>query len=128
MVRRMRARLHKYLPLVLIALAMQVLAPIAACWAAGVAVADPLQSAVICHANGGSGAGIDDRTGALGSHSGACSLCCLAQASASLDAPQTVFATSLRSAECVVWHDGADRVAVPRGGSNAQARAPPRFS
>ncbi|WP_449381655.1 DUF2946 family protein [Bradyrhizobium sp. UFLA05-112] len=124
----MRARLQKYLPLVLIALAMQVLAPIAACWAAGVAVADPLQNGVICHANGGSGAGIDDRTSLPDSHPGACSLCCLAQASASLDAPQAVFATPVRPAECVAWHDAADRVAVPHGASSAQARAPPQFS
>ncbi|GLR84988.1 DUF2946 family protein [Bradyrhizobium iriomotense] len=124
----MRARLQKYLPLVLIALAMQVLAPIAACWAAGVVVADPLQNAVICHANGGSGAGIDDRTSPPGSHAGACSLCCLAQASASLDAPQTVFATPVRPSECVAWRDAADRVAEPHRGSNTQARAPPQFS
>ncbi|MCP3470268.1 DUF2946 domain-containing protein [Bradyrhizobium sp. CCGUVB1N3] len=124
----MRARLQKYLPLVLIALAMQVLAPIAACWAAGVAVTDPLQNAVICHANGGSSAGIDDRTSAPGSHVGACSLCCLAQANASLDAPQTVFPTPVRPAECVAWHDAVHRVDVPHGGSNAQARAPPQFS
>ena len=46
MVRRMRARLQKFLPIVLLALAMQVLAPIAACWAAGQAVADPLGAGV----------------------------------------------------------------------------------
>ncbi|MCP3466084.1 DUF2946 domain-containing protein [Bradyrhizobium sp. CCGUVB23] len=124
----MRARLQKYLPIVLIALAMQVLAPIAACWAAGIAVADPLQNAVICHASGDSGAGIDHRTSVPGSHAGACSLCCLAQASASLDAPQTVFAAPVRPAERVAWHDVADRVALPHAGSNAQARAPPQFS
>ena len=41
----MRARLQKFLPLVLLALAMQVLAPIAACLAAGQAVADPVPAA-----------------------------------------------------------------------------------
>ena len=40
MVRRMHARLQKFLPLVLLALVMQVLAPIAACLAAGVSAAD----------------------------------------------------------------------------------------
>ena len=123
----MRARLQKYLPLVLLALAMQVLAPITACWAAGVGVAEPLQNVVICHASGASGAGVDDRTSAPGSDAGACSLCCLAQASAS-HAPQAAFATPVRPAERVAWHDAADRFAVPHGSSNAQARAPPQFS
>src|SRR5215510_14814983 len=80
MVRRMRARLQKFLPIVLIALAMQVLAPIAACWAAGQAVADPLQTAVICHSASEQGVGLDDQTGAPAAHAGACALCCLAQA------------------------------------------------
>jgi hypothetical protein len=38
----MRSRLQKFLPVVLIALAVQVLAPIAACWAAAIAMSDPL--------------------------------------------------------------------------------------
>ena len=79
----MRARLQKYLPIVLIALAMQVLAPIAACWAAGAALADPLQNAAICHDGGTAGAGQDDRSGPPTSHAGSCSICCLAQASSS---------------------------------------------
>ncbi|MEH2485699.1 hypothetical protein V1280_001638 [Bradyrhizobium sp. AZCC 2230] len=125
MVRRMRARLQKFLPVVLLALAMQVLAPIAACWAAGQAVADPLQTAFICHsANEQGGA---DQTGAPKAHAGSCSICCLAQASASVDSlPQAIFAVPFRAAEQVAWHPAADRLAVFRGGSNAQARAPPQ--
>jgi hypothetical protein len=129
MVRRMRARLQKFLPIVLIALAMQVLAPIAACWAAGQAVADPLQTAVICHSASEQGVGLDDQTGAPTAHAGACALCCLAQASASLDSPtQTTFFIPFRHAEGLVWHDAADRVAASHRGSSTQARAPPRFS
>ncbi|MGY8709651.1 DUF2946 domain-containing protein [Bradyrhizobium sp. 18BD] len=128
MVRRMRARLQKFLPLVLLALAMQVLAPIAACLAAGQAVADPLSAAVICHSASEQG-GPDDQTGAPTAHGAACALCCLAQANASLDSPpHVVLAVPFRHAERVVWHQaGASAVAVHRG-SNAQARAPPHFS
>jgi Protein of unknown function (DUF2946) len=121
----MRARLQTFLPIVLIALAMQVLAPIAACWAAGFVAADPLQNAAICHDTSG---GEPDDQGAPGSHAGACSICCLAQASASLDAPQVGFATPDRQIARVVWHDTTTRVATRYGGSNAQARAPPLFS
>ncbi|OAE97321.1 hypothetical protein AYJ54_35035 [Bradyrhizobium centrolobii] len=129
MVRRMRARLQRLLPIVLIALAMQVLAPIAACWAADQAVADPLKTAVICHSASEQGAGLDDQTGAPAAHAGACALCCLAQANASLDAPpHTTFGIPFRHAESVAWRDAADRVAVSHSGSNAQARAPPQLT
>jgi hypothetical protein len=124
----MRARLQKFLPVVLIALAMQVLAPIAACWAAGLAVSDPLQNAAICHSNGASGPGLSDETGAPGAQAGSCSICCLAQASASLDAPQGILSTPFRHAERVAWHDTAKVIVASRSGSNAQARAPPQLS
>ena len=128
MARRMRARLQKFLPLVLLALAMQVLAPIAACLAAGQAVADPLSAGVICHSASEQG-GLDDQTGAPTAHGAACALCCLAQAGASLDSPPHVaLAIPFRHAERVVWR-AADLSAVPvHTGSNARARAPPRLS
>jgi len=124
----MHARLQKFLPLVLLALAMQVLAPIAACWATGRAVADPLSAAVICHSASAQG-GLDDRTGSPAAHAGACALCCLAQAGASLDSPTHAgLAIPFRRAERVVWQPAdASAIAAPRG-SNSQARAPPQFS
>jgi hypothetical protein len=125
----MRARLQKFLPVVLLALVMQVLAPIAACWAAGQAVADPLQTAFICHSTGALGAGLDDQTGTPGAHAGACALCCLAQANASFDSPaQATLTVPFRHAERVVWHDADASAVSARGGSNAQARAPPQLS
>ena len=123
----MHARLQKFLPIVLLALAMQVLAPIAACWAAGQAVADPLSAAVICHSAGEQG-GLND-TGTPTAHAGACALCCLAQANASLDSPpQVAFALPFRKVERVVWHRTVVSVATGHHGSNAQARAPPPIS
>jgi hypothetical protein len=102
MVRRMRARLQKFLPLVLLALVMQVLAPIAACLAAGQTVADPLSAAVICHSTSEQG-GLNDPAGTPVAHAGACALCCLAQANASLDsAPQPALSVPFRHAERVV--------------------------
>ncbi len=124
----MRARLQRFLPIVLIALAMQVLAPIAACWAAGLAVADPLQAVAICHDTAGANPGLDDRSGAPAAHAGSCSICCLAQATATLDAPQPAFAVPFRHAERVAWHDRAASIVVSRGGSNAKARAPPHLT
>ena len=48
----MRRRLKNFLPIVLIALAVQIFAPIGACWAASIAASDPLHGAAICHGNG----------------------------------------------------------------------------
>jgi len=62
-----RRRLRKYLPIVLMALAVQILAPIATCWAAAIAVSDPLHEAFICHDTGASPQGSagtqDNQTG-----------------------------------------------------------------
>ena len=124
----MRARLQKVLPLVLLALAMQVLAPIAACWATGLAIADPLSAAVICHSASEQG-GLTDQTGTPTAHAGACALCCLAQANASLDSPTpAALSIPVRHAEQVVWRPAHGSVIAAPEGSTAQARAPPQFS
>ncbi|RXH09053.1 DUF2946 domain-containing protein [Bradyrhizobium guangzhouense] len=128
MVRRMRARLQKFLPVVLLALVMQVLAPIAACWAAGQAVADPLGPGIICHGVSEQGTP-NDQGGSPIAHSGACALCCLAQANASLDSPpHAAFSVPLRHAERVVWHEADASVLTAHKGSSAHARGPPHFS
>ena len=128
MVRRMRARLQKFLPLVLLALAMQVLAPIAACWAAGQAVADPLSVGVICHSASDPGSP-SDQTGAPAAHAGACALCCLAQVNSSFDSPpHAALSVPFRHAERIIWHEWEASVLAAREGSSAQARGPPFFS
>ncbi|MGY3035674.1 hypothetical protein ACVIIV_004844 [Bradyrhizobium sp. USDA 4354] len=124
----MRARLQRFLPLVLLALAMQVLAPIAACLATGQAVADPLSAGVICH-SASEQSGLNGQTGGPAAHAGACALCCLAQANASLDSPtHAALAIPVRHAERVVWHPAHASAVAADKRSSAQARAPPRFS
>ncbi|HTO65198.1 MAG TPA: DUF2946 family protein [Bradyrhizobium sp.] len=118
----MRQRLRKFLPIVLIALAVQLAAPIAACWAAAVAASDPLSSLEICHSDptvppGSSPHGQD----------GSCPICCLAHGQASFDAPQPVaFSIPHINAAPVVWREDAQAVLRPRDHSNAQARGPPQ--
>jgi hypothetical protein len=119
----MRRRLWKFLPIVLIALTVQIFAPIAACWAAGVAASDPLQIGVICHDNGTSG-----QTGQAGAHDGCCSFCSVAHASAPPDAPQTAISAPYLQSERVVWLDFAADLFGTRAGSHAQARAPPSLT
>jgi Protein of unknown function (DUF2946) len=126
----MRRRLKNFLPIVLIALAVQIVAPIAACWAAGIAASDPLSAAVICHGKGGAAAASqDDQTGAQGAQRGCCALCGVLHTGAPVDPPQTaILFTFERQVTSVVWHELALDPAASRAGSPEQARAPPALS
>jgi hypothetical protein len=121
----MRRRLRKYLPIVLIALVVQILAPIAACWAATIAASDPLRSAAICHDNGTSTSNQSDQTGQPRAHDGCCSVCNVAHTGAPVDTPQTTVTTPYRDPARVVWLDLAPDLFGSRSGFHAQARAPP---
>jgi len=121
----MRRQLQKFLPIVLIALAVQILAPIAACWAAAAAASDPLQATEICHGFANSTSGQTDQDG-IPAHDGACAICCIAQANASVDPPQqTAFAVPFRQTTSVAWTFAAPELSPSRSGSNTRARAPP---
>ena len=120
----MRRRLQEFLPIVLIALAMQILAPVAACWASAITASDPLQAAVICHDNSGKA----DQPGEQGPYAAGCSVCCLAQADFSLDVPQPGFSLPVRQADRVVWLDTDSSLAISRVGSNTRARGPPQVT
>jgi Protein of unknown function (DUF2946) len=122
----MRRRLRKFLPIVLIALTVQIFAPIAACWAAAIAAADPLHAAAICHDDGTSTSGQTDQTGQPRAHDGCCSVCSVAHTGAPVGTPQTSAVTTpyLQSTR-VVWLDLAPDLLGSRASSHAQARAPP---
>ncbi len=124
----MRRRFQKFLPIILIALVVQILAPIGATFAAAIAANDPLSAAPICHGGGDGGQPTHgDPNGRA--HDGVCSVCCAAQAGASLDTPKAATsAVPLRVASRVIWRDEAPDLLPARAGSHAQARAPPKAS
>jgi Protein of unknown function (DUF2946) len=125
----MRRRVGKFLPIVLIALMVQIFAPIGATWAASIAASDPLHAAVICHGDAASTTHQTDQTGQPRAHDGACSMCCLAHAGASVDTPQTAAVTTPhRHAERVIWRDATPDLFGSRTGAHAQARAPPQLT
>ena len=125
----MRRRLKQFLPIVLIALTVQIFAPIAACWAAGVAASDPLAAAVICHGNSGSDVTQADQNGAQDTRRGCCALCGVLHTGAPVEPPQTAaLFTFERQTTAVVWHELALDPATSRAGSPEQARAPPTLS
>jgi len=121
----MRRRLHRFFPIILIALLAQILAPIGACWAAAFA-SDPLRAVEICHSDPASAPGAADQGGQDRAQDGACAICCVAQANASFDSPQAIaVATLYRDAALIVWHDAAADISRFSAGSNTRARAPP---
>lgn len=122
----MLGRSQKYLPIVLVALMVQILAPIGACWAAAIAASNPLGTAVICHDTAASGPAEPDKNGRHGDHAGACATCCLVSAATSIDTPRVDgFAFPYRETMRVAWHVQPDS-SGSRVGSSAQARAPPQ--
>ena len=123
----MRRRFQKFLPIILIALAVQVLAPIGATFAAAIAAGDPLSAAPICHGSEGGVPAHGDQNGRA--HDGVCSVCCAAQAGASLDTPKSEpVVVPYRIGTRVIWHDETSDLSPARAGSHAQARAPPIHS
>lgn len=124
----MRKRLKNFLPIVLIALLVQIFAPIGACWAASIGASDPLAVAVICHGNG---AAPTDQSGQPGhrAHDGCCSVCSVLQTGAPVDVPQIAAVAAVdRQVARVVWIAFTPERFAARAGSHEQARAPPSIS
>jgi hypothetical protein len=118
----MRRRLRKFLPIVLIAVLVQIFAPIGATWAASIVASDPLHAAAICHGDAASVP--NDQSGQPRAHD-CCSVCNVVHTGGPVDAPQATVATLYRRAARVAWLDMAPDLFSSRAGSHAQARAPP---
>src|SRR3954453_9363584 len=124
----MRRRLQNYLPIILIALLVQIFAPIGATWAASLDASDPLHAVPICHGSAASVPNQSDQSGLPRAHEGCCSVCSAVQNGAPVNVPQAAVATPYRTALPVIWIDPAPDQFGSRAGSHAQARAPPTFS
>jgi hypothetical protein len=126
----MRRRLRKFLPVVLMALVVQILAPIAACWATGFVASDPFSTAIICHSNGASDTGSPaDQPVGPHVHDVLCCLVCAGHAAPSFNTPPQLFvAIPQRQFQRIAWQKFAPELLGARAGSLAQARAPPAFS
>ena len=121
----MRRRLRNFLPVVLIALAVQILAPIGACWAASIAASNPLLAAAICHDGAATQDQTGNHTGQPRAHDGCCSVCSVADTCGPANTPQASVAPPYEQPERAVWLDLTPDLFSSRTGSHAQARAPP---
>ena len=122
----MRRRLQNYLPVFLIALMVQVLAPIAACWTAAAAASEPGSFAQICRG----GAAATTEQGNPGEQQrdrcNACPICCLADGGGSVDIARIdAFSAVHRKPARIVWCNQLSAARSTRDRSNSEARAPP---
>jgi hypothetical protein len=123
----MRRRLDWLLPVAVLALLLQVAAPVGASWFTAAALPDPLPMAEICHSTADAAPADqgDDQHGC--GHD--CLICCVLHAGGVLDAPRTpAVVAPTRQTTAVLWHGAAFDLLRIRAGSNAQARAPPILS
>lgn len=126
----MQQQLRKYIPVFLIALMVQILAPIGASVAVAVAASDPLATAEICRDHLASVPAPGDPGNQHQTHDANCAICCVYSGSAApANTPDTIgLVVPYRIDRGVVWHDSMPRLAGSFGGSNARARAPPSVS
>jgi len=122
----MRARLAKLFPIVLLAVLVQLLAPVGAARMLGATLSDPLHLAGICSELSGT-AGSDSGDQHQG-HTTCCALCCVAQAIGPAGDPHQDFVILQRAPETIAWRVSAPVWPIARVGTLAQARAPPVFS
>jgi hypothetical protein len=126
----MRRRLENFIPIVLFAVLVQLIAPIGAFRAVAQAVSDPLGMASICSEMTTAEAQTTPSHDGHDAHAGGCcAFCGAGQCGAvAIVSPTPVFVTLQRQYQRVVWLEAITVTSPVRVGSNAQARAPPSIS
>jgi hypothetical protein len=124
----MRRRLEMFIPIVLLAVLVQFLAPIAAFRMVAYASSDPLYMSEICTGMTDSG-GMQTPSGQPPSKTDCCAYCGAALGgSIAVDAPTPAFVALQLEFQKIAWLQAAEPIPTLRVGSNAQARAPPSLS
>ena len=124
----MRRRLEGFVPIVLLAILVQLLAPIAAFRVVAYATNDPLYMASICAEMASSS---DAKTApARTQHAHECCAFCGAghAVAVAIDPPPVIFVTLQRQFQRISWLEAAEPMPAIRVGSNTQARAPPQLT
>jgi hypothetical protein len=123
----MRRRLGRLLPIVMLAMLVQIFAPIAACQAFSNATADPLAGSICSHAIDAN-VSQDGQTDPQQASGACCTLCCVGHAATPTADPQASVVKVERDAGAVVWRDLNFMLPPSAVGSHAQARGPPGIS
>lgn len=124
----MRRRLEAFIPIVVLAVLVQLIAPIAAFRVVASAVSDPLFMTSICSEMAPS-QDAQSIPSAQHNHGDCCAFCGAGHGgSVAVDPPPLIFVSLQRQYQRVSWLQAADPMPTIRVGSNAQARAPPSIS
>ena len=122
----MRRRLEVFIPIVLLSIMVQLLAPIGAFRAVAQAVSDPLSMATICSGMASSEDASQTTTAKAPHGANCCGFCSVGHGGAmAVDPPPLIFFVLQRQFQLIAWLEAADHVPPTRAGSHAQARAPP---
>jgi hypothetical protein len=127
----MRRRLELFIPIVLMAVLVQLIAPIAAFRVVAYATSDPLYLASICTETASPSTSQQTAPAKTQHDHGECCAFCGAGHAASVafaSPPPLIFVTLQRQYQQISWLEAAEPKPTIRIGSNAQARAPPSFS
>lgn len=126
----MQRRLEILIPIVLLSIWVQLMAPIGAFRAVAYAATDPLHMGSICY--GMMSASDDAQTAPAGTqHDGGdwCAFCAAGHGGATAVAPPPLlFVVLQRPHHRLSWLEAASPMPTARAGSNAQARAPPQLT
>jgi hypothetical protein len=123
----MRRRLESYVPIVLLSVLVQLMAPIAAFRVVAYASTDPLYMASICTDMASSPDSQTAPAQTQHSHGRCCAFCGAGFGGTFVvDPPPLIFVSLQRQYQLISWLEAVDPMPAVRVGSNAQARAPPQ--
>jgi hypothetical protein len=125
----MRRRLEAFVPIVLLALSVQLLAPIAAFRVVAYSANDPLYMASICTGMASSSSDAQSAPSKTQHSHDCCAFCGAGHGGAiAFDPPPVIFVFLQRRYQRISWLEDADPMPALRVGSNTQARAPPQLT
>lgn len=125
----MRRRLEFFIPIVILTVMVQLMAPIAAFRVVAYATTDPLYVASICEQTTSSDEVQSAPAKSQHTHGNCCAFCGTgAGGAAPLVSPPLIFVALQRQYQRISWLEAAETLPAVRVGSNAQARAPPSIS
>jgi hypothetical protein len=127
--KNMRRRLETLIPIVLLSIMVQLIAPIGAFRAVAYAVSDPLYMATICSGMVSSQDALQKDKANPQQGANCCVFCGVGHGGGvAVDPPPSVFVVLQRQYQRITWLEATDQMPPARAGSHAQARAPPSIS
>jgi len=124
----MSGRLQALIPVILLAVMVQLFAPITAFRAVAQAVSDPLYMATICSGMASPQDGSQTSPVKPQHSANCCGFCSVSHGGVAVDPLPLIFVVLQRQYQLITWLEATHPIPPVRAGRHAQARAPPSFS